>query len=317
MAREPSPSEDKTRRLRGLRRKLARRNRQPAVQKESPAEPAPVKRSERRESAEPAAILYRRDLPVVQPPRVPEGGGICIPLERCVAGAETACPQGEPFYLIDRTPDQWGEAALGLADKLQQALHRLPARDDQRDPPLAASAEELLFLDLETTGLGSSPVFLIGTLLWRDGELAAQQFLARTYAEEAGILRHFAAQAAQRPVAVSFNGKSFDVPYLRVRSLATGVQFHEPREHLDLLHHARRLYRQRLPDCKLQTLERYVCGRQRGHDIPSHDIPRAYHDFVRTGDAREMAQIIEHNLHDLVTMVHLLIRMAGESRPEA
>ncbi len=201
MAREPSSSEDKTWRLRGLRRKLARRNRQPMPAADPSAAPAPVKPPDQREAAESEAVVYRRDLPLVQPPRVPEGGGICIPLERCVTGAEAACPQGEPFYLIERTPDQWGEAALGLADKLQQALHRLPAR---------------------------------------------------------------------------------------------------------------RLYRQRLLDCKLQTLERYVCGRQRGHDMP-----RAYHDFVRTGDAREMAQIIEHNLHDLVTMVHLLIRMAGESRPEA
>ena len=52
-----------------------------------------------------------------------------------------------------------------------------------------------------------------------------------------------------------------------------------------------------------------MCGRHRHDDIPGSEIGRAYHDFVRTGDAREIAQIVQHNRWELVTMVHLLARM--------
>jgi len=308
VAPDPATPEDKAQRLRGLRRKIARRNRRPLPQGD-PAAPPPAS-APKAPADGPEAIVYRRDVSLVEARRVPEGGGICIPLERCVEGAEATCAAGGRFYHIERSVSPAEPESGDLLGDLARALGLLATLQHKagQEPPVA-TPDDLLFLDLETTGLGSSPVFLIGTLECRGSAIVAHQFLARNYAEEAPILRRFIEQAADRPVFVSFNGKSFDVPYLRMRSMATGVRFIEPGHHLDLLHHARRVYRDRLPDCKLQTLERYVCHRHRGHDIPSADIPRAYHDFVRTGDAREMAQIIDHNFHDLVTMVHLLGRM--------
>jgi uncharacterized protein YprB with RNaseH-like and TPR domain len=320
MCPDADSADAKNRRLRGLRRKLSRLNRRPIERPEDshgptrPAQQPPPAGEPEGPSSE--AIVYRRDIPLVERPRVPEGGGISIPLDRCVEGNVVPCPEGVPFYLIERPVSEMEGPTAGLVDELPRALEWMAAgRAAHEEESLAPSPDELTFLDLETTGLGSSPLFLIGTLVYQGQDLVVQQLLARTYAEEAAILRHFVRQAARRPVFVSFNGKSFDVPYLRVRALATGVSFREPEGHVDLLHEARRRYRRRLPDCKLQTLERYICGRHRGEDIPSHDIPRAYHDFVRTGDAREMAQIIDHNLHDLVTMVHLLTRMAREDTP--
>ncbi len=317
MAPDPANADDRTKRLRGLRRKLSKLNRRPLPQAEPPPSPAPptegLRPPPQRPASAPNAIVYRRDVPLLERPRVPEGGGICIPLERCVEGREAATTAGSAFYLIERRvaevePDS-GDLHAALAHALRSFAERPPRAGIE---PMVLKPQELLFLDLETTGLGSSPVFLIGTLTCREGDMVARQFLARTYAEEAAILRHYVEQSPERPVVVSFNGKSFDVPYLRVRSMATGVRFAEPRHHFDLLHEARRVYRHRLPDCKLQTLERYVCGRHRGDDIPSADIPRAYHDFVRTGDARELAQIVNHNFHDLVTMVHLMAKMLTE-----
>jgi uncharacterized protein YprB with RNaseH-like and TPR domain len=261
-------------------------------------------------TAGPQAIVYRRGVPMLEPVRVPEGGGICIPLERCVEGRETRGSDGLPFYLVERPVPE----AAALYEAVVRTLELLARRQaPDTPPPFALSPEDVTFLDLETTGLNCSPVFLIGTLVCHGRELVARQLLARTYAEEAAIIAHFADQSAHRPLVVSFNGKSFDVPYLRTRAIATGVRFHEPGHHLDLLHEARRVCKGRLPDCRLQTLERHLCGRHRDDDIPSHDIPRAYHDFVRTGDARQLAQIVEHNLHDLVTMVHLLSKVIRDA----
>jgi uncharacterized protein YprB with RNaseH-like and TPR domain len=305
---------EKAKHLLGLRRKLARAADTSAAGSATAgaASAGEVQEQDRLKAGlQTKPIVYRRDVPRLEPRRVPEGGGICIPLERCIEGREAASAGGRAFYLVERSLSEDEPQLHGRLARAVEALAARPADAALAPPP--ASVEQLLFLDLETTGLGTSPVFLIGTLACRGRELVVRQFLARTYAEEPAILSSVAEELARRPLCVSFNGKSFDVPYLRVRAAATGVPVPEPRHHLDLLHAARRAFGRSVPDCRLQTLERTVCGRRRrSDDIASHDIPRAYHDFVRTGDARELAQIMQHNLHDLVTMAHLMALMIGE-----
>ncbi|MCA9223198.1 MAG: ribonuclease H-like domain-containing protein [Planctomycetales bacterium] len=95
---------------------------------------------------------------------------------------------------------------------------------------------------------------------------------------------------------------------------------HDPRPnplHCDLLHHARRRWRGRLPNCKLQTLEQYLCGRRRSGDIPGHAIPAAYHEYVRSGDAWQMRSILHHNALDLVTLLQLAMYCATGDGAEA
>ena len=83
-------------------------------------------------------------------------------------------------------------------------------------------------------------------------------------------------------------------------------QRNEP-HHIDLLHHSRRVWRQQLPNCRLQTLERYICGRHRVGDLPGSEIPEAYHDYVRTGGLRQVRAILHHNALDLVTLLQLAL----------
>jgi len=302
-------SSNRADRLKSLRKKLSKLNRQPL-----PDGPPVVPRPEPTpgERRVPDTILYRRDLPTEAPRRVREGGGICLPLEQCLDGCETQSSHGPPFYLVERSMAKAKEEPQGhlLPEMLARALEALARRAAaEGQPPTPIPPEQVCFLDLETTGLGCCPVFLVGTLVCRGREMVCRQFLARDYAEEISIVCAFVEQARQPPLLVTFNGKTFDAPFLRTRAAATGVAFPEPAGHLDLLHEARRVFRDRLPNCKLQTLERHVCQRRRGDDIPGSEIPAAYHDFVHTGDARQIAQIVRHNQWDLVTMVHLMERI--------
>ena len=82
-----------------------------------------------------------------------------------------------------------------------------------------------------------------------------------------------------------------------------------PTTHCDLLHHARHTWHGRLPNCKLQTLERYLCGRNRVGDIPGQEIPLAFHDFVRTNDGWLMKSILHHNALGLVTSLEVALRL--------
>ncbi len=280
--------------LRSLRKKLARRAAAHAAAPRAPGD----------------AIVYRRDLPQATP-RPSQAGrlchqrsGICIPLASCVAGREMPATAGAPFYLVESDLAAEAAIAVELAAALPRALAALPREDA---PPLAP--EDACFLDVETTGLGTAVVFLIGTLAWREGRLVCRQLLARSYAEEASILDAFAQQARGTRLLVTFNGKTFDVPSLRARAATARVVLPDPPLHLDLLHPARRRFGHTMPDCRLQTLERIVCRRHRVDDIAGADIGRAYHDFVRTGDARELALIVKHNRQDLLTLAELMARI--------
>jgi uncharacterized protein YprB with RNaseH-like and TPR domain len=164
----------------------------------------------------------------------------------------------------------------------------------------------VLFLDLETGGFSGSPVFLAGTMRWNGSDFVLRQYFARHYGEEAALLRALDEAWTGVEALVTFNGKSYDVPFLRDRARVHAVPFRAPEIHADLLHPARRRWRGRWMDCRLQTLELHVCRRRRGGDVPSDEVPGLYHDFVRRGDPYRLIPVFHHNLLDVITMHEIL-----------
>jgi len=222
--------------------------------------------------------------------------------------------QGGTYGLVQRPLDQlWPghQAALTAAERDRTGDQLLPEH-----PELRALAENFprncMFLDLETCGFAGSMVFLVGVIHEEGDRLLLSQLLARNYAEEHAMLRALWQIAGGNQVLASFNGKSFDWPCIHDRSTLhhIGAESRTGLIHCDLLHHARRRWKDRLPNCRLQTLERYVCGRRRSGDIPGSEIPMAYHDFVRSGNTRQLESILHHNALDLVTLVELAVRVA-------
>jgi hypothetical protein len=90
--------------------------------------------------------------------------------------------------------------------------------------------------------------------------------------------------------------------------------------HLDMLHAARRLWRQRplsmgTPDpddssCSLAVLERHIAGLHRIGDVPGYEIPSRFFRFVRDGNARPLEAVLEHNRLDLISLAAVLARAA-------
>ena len=178
------------------------------------------------------------------------------------------------------------------------------------EPELAAlcslGLEHALFLDLETGGLASSPVFLAGTMHWNGSDFVLRQYFARHYGEEATLLAALAEATRGFEFLVTFNGKSYDVPFLRGRGYVHRVRIGFPPRHVDLLHPARRRWKTELPDCRLQTLEYRVCRRRRVGDVPGEEVPGLYHDYVRHGDPYRLVPVFHHNLLDVITMGEVL-----------
>jgi len=168
--------------------------------------------------------------------------------------------------------------------------------------------EKWLFLDTETTGLAGGTgtyAFLVGLAWWDAGGLQVEQLFLRDFSEEHSLLHELAARLAERPVLVTFNGKSFDWPLLENRfTMTRAIKVPQLAAHLDLLHPARALWKLRLGSVRLVELERHVLdaerlGWHRGDDVPSALIPQFYFDYLRGGTADPLAGVVKHNQMDL------------------
>ncbi len=204
-----------------------------------------------------------------------------------------------------------GDAIVSGAAAWLSALHNPSGRSNlartlQRPP------ERIVFLDLETCGLRGAPLFLCGTARAVAGRVRLELLLARDLSEEAAAVTACAQRLAAAEAVVTFNGQAFDLPFLAERARLHRVPLALPAIHCDLLRVARQRVGRAYGNCRLQTLERHLCGRQRpGDDVPSHLVPEVYERFCRSGDAALLDPILEHNAHDLLTCLDLLGRFAG------
>ena len=165
-----------------------------------------------------------------------------------------------------------------------------------------------LFLDIETTGLAGGTgtyAFLVGIAWWDAGGLQAEQFFLRDFSEEHSLLHELSARLAERPVLLTFNGKSFDWPLLESRfTMTRAIPAPRLAAHLDLLHPARALWKLRLGSVRLVELERHVLdaprlGWHRENDVSSALIPQFYFDYLRGGPAAPLLSVARHNQMDL------------------
>jgi len=250
-------------------------------------------------------------------------GGAPLEFESAVPGeARTLDDAG--YYLVRLAGTQIDPIAAAEAERLASLAawptdivrtvvggrrdHAIVDLTDEVSPP------SLLFLDIETAGLSANTyVFLCGLMYWANGEFVVEQAFARDYAEEEGLLRHVRAAIDRFGTVVTYNGASFDIPFLRTRMAVHRVPDIEPVGSVDLLHSSRRVFRNVLPNCRLVTVERHLRGVDRVDDIPSRFIPRAYHEFVRSRDARIMRNVVYHNRMDLFTMAVILNHLAGST----
>jgi hypothetical protein len=188
-------------------------------------------------------------------------------------------------------------------------------------PDCACDPQQWLFLDTETTGIsggtGTYP-FLIGIAWYDAGGLEIEQFFMREHSEEHSVLVALAERMAERPVLVTFNGRSFDWPLLETRyNMTRKIRVPSPRAHLDFLHPARNLWRLRLGSARLPELERHVLGWNRGADVMSEFIPQIYFDYLRGGSPDSLVPIFHHNQMDLRGLAGLANRtLAILSNPE-
>jgi uncharacterized protein YprB with RNaseH-like and TPR domain len=182
--------------------------------------------------------------------------------------------------------------------------------------------QRLLFLDLETTGLfggAGTQAFLVGCASIEGSSIRVRQFLMPGFEHEPALLSETQEWAKAQGTLCTYNGRSFDVPLIETRFMFHRVPCPlDGVPHLDMLHAARRLWRARplttgTPDpddssCSLSVLEKHIAGLHRVGDVPGYEIPSRFFRFIRSGDARPLEAVLEHNRLDLISLAAVLAR---------
>ncbi len=166
---------------------------------------------------------------------------------------------------------------------------------------------DFLFLDLETMGLfAGQPLVVAGIArLGSDNTIIVDQYVVRDFPDELALLAEVNQQVAAHRVLVTYNGKSFDLPFLIGRSAYYGIKLKSPKVHFDLLHFSRRAWRGELDGCSLRSIEQAILGLSRETDLPGELVPEFYYEYLRTGNAGFLKPIVDHNRQDVESLVNV------------
>ncbi|MCQ2401201.1 MAG: ribonuclease H-like domain-containing protein [Lachnospiraceae bacterium] len=158
------------------------------------------------------------------------------------------------------------------------------------DMGLIAPPERLIFFDIETTGLkaGQSSLYLIGTVDFHEGLWWLSQFFAEDPSEEPALLSAFSDIISEKKkgqdhvILVSFNGDTFDIPYIREveRQYGKPSSFRDTVS-LDLLKEIRPFKKLTgLPNLRLKTVEK-LFGVMREDVYSGGELIYVYEEYLR------------------------------------
>ena len=175
--------------------------------------------------------------------------------------------------------------------------------------PQELDFNKIAFVDTETTGLsGGSGVcaFLVAIGYLSPDGFVVDQYLMNDFPAEPEMLRRVIEKLEQFDVIASYNGRSFDIPLLDTRFLLNSIRIQlAGRPQLDLLHPSRRIWKHRLRDCSLKSIEANVLDFWRIDDIDGWLIPETYFEFLRTGDRELLEPVISHNQLDVLSLAFI------------
>lgn len=229
---------------------------------------------------------------------------------------------GQRFLVVDRTyVPGYRHGSMCLADGLPPADGIWPRLSLLGGPPsprrgfgAAGAPSDLLFIDLETTGLAGGAgtyAFLVGCAWFDGGRFRIRQFFLSSFTAERALLEAVGEVADSAGTVVSYNGKSFDLPLIETRFVLHRLETpFAGMPHIDMLHPARRMWRGVDAACRLSTLEESLCGYVREGDVAGFEIPARYFHYVHAGDARPLAAVFEHNRLDLLSLALVTARAA-------
>ncbi len=172
------------------------------------------------------------------------------------------------------------------------------------------SFKKALFIDTETTGLAGGSgtyAFLVGIGYFAENVFTTEQLFLPELCSELSLLSYLEAKLAKHSGLVSFNGKSYDIPLLTTRFIQNRVRsLIDLQPNFDVLHAARRVWKNDFGNCTLLTLEEKLLQIERKGDVPGEEIPQIYIDYLRSKKTGAVARVAYHNRMDILSMAAVI-----------
>ncbi len=174
---------------------------------------------------------------------------------------------------------------------------------------LGCKQDEILFIDIETTGLSSktSDLYLIGAAYYQGNSWHMAQFMAESSGHEQEVLDNFHKLLKEFKYLVHYNGTRFDIPFLKDKYEKYGYK--DPFEGVYSFDIYKMIspYKLQLglPDCKQKTIELYL-GIDREDKYDGGKLIPIYKDFTKDKDPEKLKLLLLHNCEDVKGMFSLL-----------
>lgn len=170
-------------------------------------------------------------------------------------------------------------------------------------------AEEAFFFDIETTGLSHqfNNIISITVYLYEDFEFKIYQLFCEFRHDEKEILKFFKDLVKNKVYAVTYNGNTFDIPFMTNKAGRLNIDFNfENYIKIDLYQDLRRVKNKTgLNSLKLQDVEEYFdFGRE--DTFSGHDITILYEAYKAEPRKEFSELILQHNYEDVCNLPLLL-----------
>ncbi len=99
--------------------------------------------------------------------------------------------------------------------------------------------QDFAIVDIETLGLSERPIILLGIAKIDGDKICTSQFLLRDIPDEPGAIWALVSQLEPKSSLITYNGRSFDIPYIKQRLAYYGLECSLDNPHFDVLHFTR------------------------------------------------------------------------------
>lgn len=169
--------------------------------------------------------------------------------------------------------------------------------------------QDSIFVDIETMDLtpDTMPVYLIGTAVFTGEGAESTLFFAENTDAEKDILTAFLDMLNGHSTIITFNGATFDLPYLSKRCKKHKLAFNpQDYEHIDLYRRVRPMKDLLgLSHCRQKDIELFL-GISREDTMSGGDLIPVYKRYCKNPNETDHELLIRHNADDVAGMPLLL-----------
>lgn len=175
----------------------------------------------------------------------------------------------------------------------------------------------ICIFDIETLGLNPAvnEVVLAGLMtVKKDGPSTLTQYFINSPEEEVILLSAIKEELNKYDVVLTYNGRHFDIPFIKKRAAAAGLTDYEIMPYnldLYLVINGHSTFRQFLPSLKQSSIEEYMgFATGRKDEISGKESVRLYYDYLLASDEIKKneikSKILLHNHDDIVQLYRIL-----------